>query len=98
MIIENFICKMAASVSVLTHCGLNKMAVILQKTLSNAFVWNENSCFFIQISFKFVLNCLIDNESALSHKQMETLGCILGTVATDALVLKHQAFSIHSAD
>ena len=25
-------------------------------------------------------------------------GCILNTVATDALVLKHQAISIHSAD
>ena len=25
-------------------------------------------------------------------------GCILSTVATDGLVLKHQAFSIHSAD
>ena len=25
-------------------------------------------------------------------------GCILSTVATDALVLKHQAISIHSAD
>ena len=28
----------------------------------------------------------------------ETYGCILSTVATDALVLKHQAISIHSAD
>ena len=27
---------------------------------------------------------------------METYGCIISTVATDALVLKHQALSIHS--
>ena len=33
-----------------------------------------------------------------THKQLETDGFVLGTVATDALVLKHQAISIHSAD
>ena len=34
----------------------------------------------------------------LTRKQLETHGHILSTVATDALVLKHQAISIHSAD
>ena len=34
----------------------------------------------------------------LTHNQLETHGCILGTVAADALVLKHQAISIYSAD
>ena len=29
---------------------------------------------------------------------MEMHGCILSIVATDALVLKHQAISTHSAD
>ena len=29
---------------------------------------------------------------------MEMQGCILSTVATDALVLKHQAIGIHTAD
>ena len=33
-----------------------------------------------------------------SHKPCETHWCVLKTVATDALVLKHQAISIHSAD
>ena len=37
-------------------------------------------------------------ELELAHKQLETQGCILSTVATDALVLKHQAIIIHSAD
>ena len=32
------------------------------------------------------------------HKQLETHGCVINTVATDALVLKHQATSINSAD
>ena len=34
----------------------------------------------------------------LTDKQLETHGYIFSTVATDALVLKHQAISIHSAD
>ena len=34
----------------------------------------------------------------LTHKQLETHGCELGTVATDALVLMHQAISTNSTD
>ena len=36
--------------------------------------------------------------SVLTSKQPEMHECIFSTVATDALVLKHQAISIHSAD
>ena len=38
------------------------------------------------------------DENALTHKKQETHGCIVSTVATDALVLEHQAISIHSSD
>ena len=34
----------------------------------------------------------------LTLKHRETHGCIVSTVATDTLVLKHQAISIHNAD
>ena len=34
----------------------------------------------------------------LTHKQLKIHGCILDAVGTDALVLKHQAISTHSAD
>ena len=34
----------------------------------------------------------------LTHEQLEMHGCLFSTVATDALVLKHQAISIHSVD
>ena len=34
----------------------------------------------------------------LTHKQLEAHRSILSTVATDGLVLKQQAISIHSAD
>ena len=44
------------------------------------------------------MNCYEENWSVLTHKQLETHGCILSTVATDALVLKHQAISIYNAD
>ena len=40
----------------LTHWGWDKMAAILQTAFSNAFSWNENYCFLIQISLKFVPN------------------------------------------
>ena len=33
----------------------------------------------------------------LTHKQLEIHGFVLSTVATDVLVLKHQAISIHSS-
>ena len=36
------------------------------------------------------------NVFTLEHR--ETHGCVVSTVATDALVLKHQAISIHNAD
>ena len=34
----------------------------------------------------------------LTHKQLETRGCELSTVATDVLMLKHRGISTHSAD
>ena len=34
----------------------------------------------------------------LTLKHRETHGCVVSTVAIDALVLKHQAISIHNAD
>ena len=42
--------------------------------------------------------CMNTDLLFLTHKHMEMHGCILSTVATDALVLKHQAISIHSAE
>ena len=34
----------------------------------------------------------------LTLKHRETHGCVVSIVASDALVLKHQAISIHNAD
>ena len=46
--------------------------------------------------FIFSMKILACKELTLKHQ--ETHGCIVSTVATDALVLKHQAISIHNAD
>ena len=47
----------------------------------------------------FRLNRIFAPEQhVLTHKQPETQGCVLSTIATDALVLKHQGISIQSAD
>ena len=37
-------------------------------------------------------------KNSLTLKHRETHGCVVSTVATDALVLKHQTISIHNAD
>ena len=42
---------------------------------------------------KIILKCKIS-----THEQPETHGCLLNTEATDDLLLKQQAISIHSAD
>ena len=36
--------------------------------------------------------------SLLTHKKLETHGCVLSTVVADVLVLKHQAIITHNAD
>ena len=41
---------------------------------------------------------ILSRADELTLKHRETHGCIVSTVATDALVLKHQAISIHNAD
>ena len=40
----------------------------------------------------------LQTDKELTHKHQETHGCVVSTVATDALVLKNQAISIHNAD
>ena len=41
------------------------------------------------------MNAVID---IVNSETPGTHGCVVNTVATDALVLKHQAISIHNAD
>ena len=43
-------------------------------------------------------NILYSPARQLTLKHQETHGYVVSTVATDALVLKHQAISIHNAD
>ena len=43
-------------------------------------------------------NAYPKNKDSLTLKHRETHGRVVSTVATDALVLKHQDISIHNAD
>ena len=47
------------------------------------------------LSYKKLLNLVL---VLTAHKELEMHGCIYSNVATDALVLKHQGISSHSAD
>ena len=47
--------------------------------------------------------CYLYHENYTTHyiltiKHREMHGCVVSTVATDALAVKHQAISIHNAD
>ena len=47
---------------------------------------------------KCLCNVPFQPSNHLTLKHRETHGCVVSTVATDALVLKHQAISILSTD
>ena len=53
--------------------------------------------FILKILFSKYLSSSI-SLNVLTHEQLEMHGSVLSTVATDALVLKHQTISIHNAD
>ena len=40
----------------------------------------------------------VSHKLCLTHKQLETHGCVLSTVAADDLVPKHQTININDAD
>ena len=50
------------------------------------------------VKFWFQTHWMLFPRIWLTPKHRETHGCVVSTVATDVLVLKHQAISIHNAD
>ena len=59
--------------------------------MCQAIIWTNDDPVYWRIYTSIDLN-------GVNHKQMEMHVCVLITVATDVLVLKHQAISIHNAD
>ena len=51
-----------------------------------------------EIQIYFVFPKINTAWQGLTHKQLKVYGCVLSAVATDVLVLKYQAISIHNAD
>ena len=59
----------------------------------------QNIMHYLRCEMLHPVNVLHDHDfSLLTHKSLETHGCVISTMATVALMLKHQAISIHSAD
>ena len=92
-------------------CGLLKAGVLCLKLFSCPEIWQGSfeavlpSIVNLPDIFEKnmdIFTCIAVKACGLSkiltHKQLEINGFVLSTVATDALVLKHQGISIHSAD
>ena len=90
-----------ANYSVPSH-HLNQCWVFVNWTLRNKLQWNfnQNTKFFIHKNASE--NIVWETAAIWSRgrwvKHQEMHGCVVSIVATDALVLKHQAISIHNAD
>ena len=73
-----------------------------QHTIKIKMFIQANSCYY-EICDVMAMSCCHDGGGGrgtdqLTPKHRETHGCVVSTVATDALVLKHQAIRIHNAD
>ena len=93
-------------VTAVMSVSLRKFQSVFQFHLNN-FIYS-----FVPVSLITIFFCILrqwcglnvckillrSDQSFLTHKQLETNGYILSTVATAALVLKHQSISSYSAD
>ena len=79
--------------------GLVALRYRLEKTI---YVYDQldniKLAYFVK-KCNWIIHCPNRNRNnCLTLKHRETHGCVVSTVATDALVLKHQAISILSTD
>ena len=58
----------------------------------------EITQFWHLVLFENIFKVALKQRDGLTLKHREMHGCVVSTVATDVLVLKHQAISIHNAD
>ena len=68
---------------------------------SNVYWWlgeAKNQGISIRDIDQLAWNIPLPPQGRLTHKHLETHGCMINTVANDGLVLKHQAHMIRSAD
>ena len=73
------------------------MTKIISILLSIAFEQSLRS-HWKQVAIFFKLQSFSQGISELTPKQLEMHACLFSNVATDAMVLKHQAIRTHSAD
>ena len=59
-------------------------------------IWDAIALVIVMIFF--ILKRLFTLPQTLTYKHLQTHGCVLSTVATNTLALKHNAIIIHNAD
>ena len=72
------------------------MKSIKNKKIENDIHFEKQNDMQMLVISKISRHVAVVNDLTFKHR--ETHGCIFSTVATDALVLKHQAISILSTD
>ena len=72
------------------------VGIIATRRLYCVHVTDKKESDYFICAMVFIL--LLEGHMILTLKHRETHGCVVSTVATDALVLKHQAISILSTD
>ena len=89
-------CCLTASSHYLNHCclivkqthGMNFSEILIKLPFIQGYTFANVVCkMSVCLGLEF-----------LTHKQLKTHGCVISIVAIDALVLKHQAISIHIVD
>ena len=66
--------------------------------LVNIVAWGHQAITWTNVDHVLCCNMVPLGHNELTLEHLEMHGCVVSTVATDALVLKHQAISIHNAD
>ena len=76
-------------------CKLDLLITNQFRQMAAVHSWNCVRCY---IDKSYIMMTTKHGLPFLTLKHRETHGCVVSTVTTDVLVLKHQAISIHNAD
>ena len=83
--------------AIIYHTKIGKAAEIFPHELQGA-VYSVKSMLLMVAGGLVVQGIRVSAAMELTLKHRDMHGCVASTVVTDALVLKHQAISIHNAD
>ena len=78
--------------------AINEDILYKSKTLFIHYWYNHQPICVIAPGVTLLIRLMFYMAKHLTHNWLKTHGCVISTETTDALVLKHQAISSHSAD